>query len=127
MPFAALRPCSAPGCRALVRNGRCPAHEAQRRSQLAKADKRPNARRRGAYDYDWEKLRRAHLAQNPDCMKCGAPANTVDHWVAWQNGSTEEEERQAMRLDPGNLVSMCRSCHSRKTVLVDGGFGRARR
>ncbi len=36
---------------------------------------------------------------------------------------SEDEVRAAYEFD--NLQSMCHSCHSRKTVTTDGGFGHA--
>jgi 5-methylcytosine-specific restriction protein A len=53
----------------------------------------------------------------PNCAACGAPGTDVDHIRAHRG----DEE---LRLDPGNLRTLCRACHSRKTVGVDGGFGR---
>jgi len=43
-------------------------------------------------------------------------ANVVDHidGNAWDNSE-------------GNLQALCVSCHSRKTVLEDGGFGKPKK
>jgi len=64
------------------------------------------------YDYEWRKVRiRILTRDNWTCYYCqkkliGADA-TVDHKIALNNGGR--------RLDPGNLVSACRSCNSRKS------------
>jgi hypothetical protein len=66
-----------------------------------------------AYDRAWKRLRRAHLARQPSCVRCGAPGLDVDHIVS---------VRQAphRRLDPTNLQTLCHGCHSRVTRLYDG-------
>lgn len=70
----------------------------------------------------WRRLRRMKLAANPLCeahLKQGrvVPATDVDHVVSREDGGTDDWD---------NLMSMCHSCHSRKTATVDGGFGRQR-
>ena len=79
---------------------------------------RPSSWERG-YDRDWQRLRIAHLAINPLCAQCGAMATDVDH----VNTIRSHPE---LRLAPSNLQSLCKPCHSRKTVAEDGGFGRRR-
>lgn len=62
----------------------------------------------------WRLIRQQVLGQQPVCAHCRiAPATDVDHvdGNAWNNH----------RL---NLMGLCRRCHSRKTALFDGGFGR---
>jgi 5-methylcytosine-specific restriction protein A len=44
-------------------------------------------------------------------------ASEVDH-------TTPHRGDHALLMDPDNLTSMCKACHSRKTVAEDGGFGR---
>lgn len=78
-----------------------------------KRDERPSASKRG-YDQAWQQLRKAFLMTHPVC-RCGRPAKHVDHKVALTAGGTNDE---------GNLQAMCHSCHSRKTIALDGGFGR---
>ena len=57
------------------------------------------------------------LARRPMCESCGSAATEVDHIVALSRGGTNEMD---------NLRSLCKSCHSRKTVQHDGGFGGGR-
>lgn len=62
----------------------------------------------------WRMIREVVLRRQPVCAHCWiAPATDVDHvdGDAWNNS-------------PVNLVGLCRPCHSRKTALFDGGFGR---
>ena len=74
------------------------------------------------YGRQWQRDRAWHLAHNPLCADCEAAgltvaATEVDHVESIAGGGTSEA---------GNLRSLCKSCHSRKTVRVDGGLGRAR-
>lgn len=71
----------------------------------------------------WKRLREQHLRAHPLCEECYALgiiryATDVDHVVALASSGEA--------FDPGNLRSMCHGCHSRKTMLMDGGAGRAR-
>lgn len=86
-------------------------------SPAPKVDRRPGARARG-YDAEWERVRAAHLRDHPDCRRCGQPGQHVDHIIPLARGGTH---------DPANLQTLCHSCHSMKTVALDGGFGRTRR
>jgi 5-methylcytosine-specific restriction protein A len=84
----------------------CPAHQ------------RGSSHARG-YDGAWRALRSRHLASHPLCVVCGKDVGMgghVDHVKAHQG-------IEALRLDPGNLQTMCASCHSMKTCSSDGGFG----
>jgi 5-methylcytosine-specific restriction protein A len=83
---------------------------------------RGNAHARG-YDARWRRLRDWFIQQNPLCVICERLGKTmqaecVDHIKA-HKGNEE------LRLDPENLQSLCWSCHSKKTVKHDGGFGNA--
>lgn len=128
MPTSAPHPCGTPGCPELVRGrAHCPAHEKKRERQ------RGNFRERGYSYARWDGpsgLRLAQLRKQPLCEPCAAktppevtPADTVDHRIAWQSGATEAERLQ-LRDDANNLVSMCSSCHGKKTARSDGSFGR---
>lgn len=66
----------------------------------------------------WRKLRRAKLMESPLCEACRlAPSTQVDHILPHRGD-------QELFLDPDNLMAMCHSCHARKTLLRDGGFGK---
>jgi 5-methylcytosine-specific restriction enzyme A len=82
---------------------------------------RESACKRG-YGRDWQKLRLSHLQQNPWCVRCEqdgrvTAAAQVDHTIPHKGDP-------ALFWDPDNLQSLCETCHSRKTAVEDGGFGR---
>ncbi len=84
---------------------------------------RLSASKRG-YGRDWQALRLTHLAEHPLCVTCLplgeiVEATEVDH-------ITPHEGDQKKLFDKRNLQSLCKPCHSRKTVTTDGGLGRAR-
>ncbi len=58
------------------------------------------------HDYEgaWPGLR----AQSPRCTWCGGAGNEVDHIVPIIDAPSR-------RLDPSNLQTLCKSCHSTKT------------
>lgn len=74
---------------------------------------RPSASKRG-YDRKWRVIRAAFLKAHPQCA-CGEPATEVDHILALRKGGTNAWS---------NLQPMCKPCHARKTVEVDGALGR---
>jgi len=105
-----LRPCRHPGCAALTRDGWCTAHKPK-----------PAARRESAAWHNWynlpvwkDKLRPAQLLREPFCRECAGRgerryATDVDH-------IRDHKGDWAVFTDPGNLESLCHSCHSRKTA-----------
>ena len=116
MPYAPKRPCSWPGCGRLTDDGRCAEHE---RQGLRDGDRRRGSSASRGYGFHWQKARLAYLAQNPLCAQCRAsgrivPATVVDHVVPHKGNSK-------LFWDSGNLQSLCKRCHDRKT----GGEGRA--
>jgi 5-methylcytosine-specific restriction endonuclease McrA len=84
---------------------------------------RPTSTQRG-YDRRWSRLARWHRRRHPLCADPFGlhegrlvAGEHVDHVVPLSQGGTNETS---------NLQTLCRRCHARKTVLYDGGFGRAR-
>ena len=69
------------------------------------------------YGSQWRRLRRMILAAEPLCRACGRLATDLDHVVPRAMGGTDS---------PANLQPLCRACHSSKTAVEDGGFGRGR-
>ena len=109
--------CKHPQCGRLVeaRETYCVEHRREREQQ------RGSSYQRG-YDKRWQALRRAHLAFFPLCEECKrngivTAAEHVDHIEPFDGVADPR------RLDPMNLQSLCRVCHSRKTAMFDGGFG----
>lgn len=117
MPERMLRPCSTPGCPELTTQGKCEQH---RRAEAKRHDNQRGTRKQRGYDETWLRLRRLVLKQEPLCRICLSQgkvvsAAEVDHITPIAKGGA--------RLDMENLQPLCKSCHSRKTVAEDGGFG----
>ena len=111
-----LRPCRRAGCGNLTRepDGFCAEHRA-----LAA----PAKARKGTEAWHWmyntrlwrDVLRPGQLLREPFCRACAAQgvrtrASVVDH-------VTPHRGRWALFCDPGNLQSLCKSCHDRKTAM----------
>lgn len=72
----------------------------------------------------WRRCRRSVLAAHPLCAECERQgritlATDVDHIIPYDGTGNP--------YDPANLQPLCHSCHSRKTVICDGGMGNGRR
>ena len=95
-----------------------------RRFAAAKQKGRGSSSARG-YGKDWQAVRAAHLADEPNCRSCALDgkvrrAAMVDHIESIA-------KRPDLRLVDANLQSLCWPCHRAKTNRVDGGFGLPRR
>lgn len=93
----------------------------QMRPKPVRPDSRPSAHRRG-YGRNWQRLRAVVLNREPLCRLCRADGLTVaaehvDHNVSLAEGGTNDE---------ANLIPLCHSCHSKKTVERDGGLGHSK-
>ena len=108
MPYAALKPCSYPGCSNLVKTGRCALHKQDDRVYR-------DPERDGLYNRRaWKELRVRQLAREPWCAECQrlgvyTPATDVDHVMPHRGD-------RGKFVDINNLQSLCHSCHSRKTA-----------
>ena len=118
MPDRAPRACGFHGC-PLLRP--CVKHGVHPRRDLRDALKKHESvvLYRGAR---WDRLRLAQLNKAPLCEKCQKtshviPATVVDH-IKPHRGDT------ALFFDAGNLQSLCKPCHDRKTA--DEVFGHKR-
>ena len=116
MPQRAPHPCAAPGCPALVRQGRyCPKHESK--TQALYDLSRGSSASRG-YGSRWRRLRRMYLNAYPICADPDdqhpgrvIAATDVDHITPLRSGGTNQWE---------NLQALCHECHSHKTAVEDG-------
>ena len=106
MPYKSLKPCDYPLCPNLVEKGQayCNKHK----------EKEPKREYKGAYKRGWQRLRDMYLKENPLCEECKAKgivekATEVHHKIPI-------EERPDLRLSWENLQSLCKSCHSGKTM-----------
>lgn len=109
MPSKPKRSCSVADCPRLVVTGRCPQHALPR-----PVDIRPSSTQRG-YGSKWRFIRAQYLKAHSFCVVCGAPSTEPDHIIPRARGGTDVWT---------NLRALCHSCHSRKTALEDGSFGR---
>lgn len=98
-----------------------PAPKPVKLSPYRAPDLRPSAHRRG-YTSTWQRARLGFLSANPLCVHCRADgqlveATVVDHRIP-HKGSHD------LFWDRSNWQPLCATCHGRKTVAEDGGFGR---
>jgi 5-methylcytosine-specific restriction protein A len=99
--------CSEPGCHVLVARGHCAAHTRYTRATYTQAHRWSNTVR-------WHRLRAEVRMAEPFCRACLAEGRNVlmtdvDHIVP--------HDGDAGRFwDRNNLQSLCKSCHSRKTI-----------
>jgi hypothetical protein len=57
--------------------------------------------------WGWAKARSAHLSKEGECQMCGRRKDLEVHHIApW-------DEAPEYRLDPKNLITLCRPCHFR--------------
>jgi 5-methylcytosine-specific restriction enzyme A len=113
MPSKPLKPCNKHGCSNLTRERYCDDHK-QLTNQYD--SNRGTATQRG-YDAKWRKARAYYLSHNPICVRCGDIATVVDH-------VTPHKGDKRLFWDRSNWQPLCKTCHDRKTVKEDGGFGR---
>ena len=105
-----LRPCRHAGCPVLTRDGWCDKHR-------PKHQRRASAAWHGWYSLPiWtDRLRPEQLLREPFCRECAAAgrrtrATVADHVRPFRGD-------WARFTDPGNLQSLCKACHDRKTAL----------
>jgi 5-methylcytosine-specific restriction endonuclease McrA len=86
-------------------------------------DRRESAAKRG-YDHKWTKYRKLYLMENPICVRCESlgvvvEATVIDHIKPVENG-----QHDPLFWVKTNHQSLCRSCHSWKTRVIDRkGYG----
>ncbi len=121
MPQKLKRPCNYPGCPALIEAGAryCEKHKKQETQRYDR--ERGTAAQRG-YGGRWQRYRLQYLRQHPLCVECESkglvkPSKHVDHIKAVSGPD------DPLFWAPDNHQALCHSCHSRKTVKEDGGFG----
>ena len=104
-----LRKCKHPGCRMLTSEGWCPSHK-------PKVARKESAAWHHLYTdprYHWAERRADQLIREPFCRECAkrdlrVPATDADHIVPHRG--------DVFQFMTGQLQSLCRSCHSRKTM-----------
>ena len=98
-----------PQCLELVK-GRCVKCNGEREKKYDA--KRGTAASRG-YDADWRRFRKQVLIERPLCEDCHAAGRVkaaceVHHIVKLRTDPS-------LRLEPSNVMSLCKSCHSKRT------------
>jgi len=107
--------CNEPDCPELTLEPYCDEHRrAQQRDERARYP-------RQQYGAEWDRIRRRQLRRQPTCQcadpgcrcagHCTATAAEVDHVVGLRHFTT-----RAVAHQDGNLQSLCKPCHSRKTA-----------
>ena len=110
MPYNPDKPCSYPGCPKLVPAGQtyCDEHTKKRSSEYERYARDPATRKR--YGKNWRRIRRMYInsghALCVECYRRGiiTPVEEVHHIKPLSEGGTN---------DFSNLMSLCKSCHSR--------------
>lgn len=119
-----LHVCAHPGCTVMVPfNQRyCSQHKAKPQGFAAVGYDRYSHRKAIGGKYfrfykskQWTKMSKLYRYQHPvceHCLKLGlyVQANVVDHKIPIRTAAGWQQ-----RLDPGNLQSLCHTCHNKKT------------
>ena len=110
MPKKPKRPCSYPGCGRLTDGQYCDEHRFSIDRQYNRYLRDPDTNKR--YGRAWKKLRARFLLLHPLCEQCKCEgrltaAEEVHHLLPLANGGTN---------DAGNLMALCKSCHSKITI-----------
>jgi len=119
MPHKALTPCSQPGCPFATDERYCTKHKKRVRTQY---NKHHRSKHSTLYNTQhWRRARKSYLYDQPLCVDCDKEnkivlANVVDHKIP-------HDGNMVLFWDVSNWQSLCTSCHNRKTVTHDGGFG----
>lgn len=96
-PMRPLSPCLEPGCHALVRRGRCPAHVRPTRWGQGNRDGQRSTA-----------MRDRVLSEEPLCHVCHVtPSVQADHIVPISRGGSSERS---------NMAGICASCHRAKSL-----------
>lgn len=107
MPKKPRKPCRWPGCPELVDGTYCTRHQKMADRNYEKYKRNPSTKSR--YGKKWKEIRDRYISQHPICELCFKNGKTktaehVHHRLALSKGGTNDES---------NLMSLCKSCHSR--------------
>lgn len=117
MPYKPRTPCRFSGCSELTHSRYCEKHQSAVNKHYNKYQRAPETFKR--YGTRWRKIRKKYISQNPLCMLCERmgklmPAEEVHHIKPLSDGGTHSEN---------NLMSLCKSCHSKITATEGRRFG----
>ena len=118
MPRKPKRPCSYPGCPRLTEGRYCEEHKTMVDREYERYGRDPRTKR--LYKGSWPKIRKRYAEQHPFCERCYAegrltPVEHVHHKTALSQGGTHEDS---------NLMSLCKSCHSKVHASKGDRWGR---
>lgn len=107
MPRKPKHPCSYPGCPELTEGRYCLKHQRKVNRDYSRFGRDPVSKKK--YGTAWKRIRDQYAAAHPFCELCFArgvivPVEEVHHKHPLRDGGTH---------DPSNLISLCKSCHSR--------------
>ena len=121
----ALRPktiCNWAGCGKTIDQGRyCDKHQAVYEANENRRKAIRNVDHSKMYTWNWRKYSHNYIKAHPLCRICLEdgkiiPATEVDH-------ITPHKGDKNLFWQEDNHQPLCKPCHSRKTVLEDGGLG----
>ncbi len=117
MPYKAKRACGYPGCPRTTNGRYCAEHERLVNKQYEQYGRDPETSKR--YGTAWKIIRKRYITAHPLCEECfkhgiAVPAEHVHHIIPLTDGGTNDES---------NLMSLCKSCHSRIHMKMRRGGG----
>lgn len=113
MPTAPKPLCRHPRCpRRAVRGGYCEAHQ-----HLTSESRRPGSAERG-YDPEWVALASSHRRAAGDRCEAIEHGRRCESRIAGVHHLDPVEVVPSRRLDPTNLIGLCRSHHQRAEVAA---------
>ena len=117
MPKKPKRPCSYPGCPELTDDIYCESHKSLINRNYNKYERDSASNKR--YGRAWKRIRDRYIKAHPLCEECEkegrlTPAEEVHHIIPLSKGGGNENS---------NLMSLCKSCHSRITAESGGRWG----
>lgn len=120
MPRKPRKPCRYPGCPNLTDESYCPEHKRLVATRYNRYERTPEMKNR--YNGAWPAIRRRYIEAHPLCEMCRREGRVtaveeVHHILPLAGGGSHDAE---------NLMSLCKSCHSRITATEGGRWGRPR-
>ena len=120
MPRKPKKPCRFPGCPRLTDGQYCEEHQRLMNERYNKYERPYDTSVR--YGGGWRKIRNRYIKSHPLCEECLAAgrvtaATEVHHKLPLGKGGTH---------DDANLMSLCKSCHSRITAEMGDRWGKRR-
>jgi 5-methylcytosine-specific restriction enzyme A len=88
-----------------------PLHHRTDKQRRSDVDKHRGTTAQRGYGGAWQRRRKVYLMAHPICVKCGYPANELDHIKPLSWGGVDDES---------NYQALCKPCHSAKTAREKG-------